>query len=74
MIQIHLLTIDLFIIYCQCLRNMRAFLLLAATCGLTAAAPQWLAHPYAYAAPAAAVVTDNDNYDGDDNDNDAGDW
>ena len=55
---------------------MRAFLLLAATCGLTAAAPQWLAHPYAYAAPAAAVVTDNEimmvmmlimN-------NDAGDW
>ena len=53
---------------------MRAFLLLAATCGLTAAAPQWLAHPYAYAAPAAAVVTDNDNYDAGDNDNDAGDW
>ena len=37
---------------------MRSFLLLAATCGLSAAAPQWLAHPY-YAAPAAAVVTGN---------------
>ena len=40
---------------------MRAFLLLAATCGLSAAAPQWLAHPYSlgYVAPAAAVVTGN---------------
>ena len=44
------------------LRKMRSFLLLAATCGLSAAAPQWLASPYlgyGYAAPAAAVVTGN---------------
>merc|ERR1719350_1873752 len=42
--------------------KMRSFLLLAATCGLSAAAPQWLASPYlgyGYAAPAAAVVTGN---------------
>merc|ERR1719350_960097 len=42
--------------------KMRSFLLLAATCGLSAAAPQWLASPYAAAAavvPAASVVTGN---------------
>ena len=39
---------------------MRSFLLLAATCGLSAAAPQYPYSPYSFGyAPAAAVVTGN---------------
>ena len=39
---------------------MRSFLLLAATCGLSAAAPQYPYSPYTFGyAPAAAVVTGN---------------
>jgi len=37
---------------------MRSFLLLAATCGLSAAAPQYIPYSFGYA-PAAAVVTGN---------------